>query len=97
MGHHSRVSDKKITIKSRFLDVLQHCDLILADRGFTISEELATYGATLKVQNFTKGKSQMSGKEGGASRKISNVRIHIERVIGWLRKFRILQSTIPIT
>ena len=39
----------------------------------------------------------MSGKEVGASRKIANVRIHVERVIGRLRKFRILQSTIPIT
>ena len=96
-GWGGRVSEKEITIKSGFLDVLQHGDLILADRGFTISEELATYGATLKVPNFTKGKSQMSGKEVGASRKISNVRIHVERVIGRLRKFRILQSTLPIT
>ena len=38
----------------------------------------------------------MSGKEFDDSRKISNVRIHVERVIGRIRKFRILQSTIPI-
>ena len=39
----------------------------------------------------------MLGKEVGASRKIINVRIHVERVIGWLRKFRILQSNISMT
>ena len=39
----------------------------------------------------------MSGKEVDASRKISKVRIHAERVSGRLRKFRILQSNIPMT
>ena len=38
----------------------------------------------------------MSGKEVDNSRKISNVRIHVKRVIGRMRKFRILQSTISI-
>ena len=38
----------------------------------------------------------MSEKEVDNSRGISNVRIHAERVIGRMRKFRILQSTIPI-
>ena len=38
----------------------------------------------------------MSGKEVDNSRRISNVRIYVERVIGRMRKFRILQSTIPI-
>ena len=53
------VSDKEITLKSRFLDYLQHGDCILADREFTIAEELASYGATLKIPRFTKGKTQM--------------------------------------
>ena len=39
----------------------------------------------------------MSAKEVKKSRKISNVRIHVERVIGRLRDFRIMQSIIPIT
>ena len=39
----------------------------------------------------------MSGKEVDAYRKISNVCIHVERVIGRLRKFIILQSNIPMT
>ena len=96
-GWGGRASDKEITLRSRFLDYLQHGDCILADRGFAIAEELGSCGATLKIPHFTKGKTQMSGKEVDASRKISNVRIHIERVIGRLRKFRIIQSNIPMT
>ena len=96
-GWGGRVSDNEITLKSRFLDYLQHGDCILADRGFTIGEELASCGATLKIPHLAKEKIQMSGKEVDASRKISNVRIHVERVIGRLRKFRILQSNVPMT
>ena len=96
-GWSGGVSDKEITLKSRFLDYLQHGDCILADREFTIAEELAPCGATLKIPHFIKGKIQMSGKEVDASRKISKVRIHVERVIGRLRKFRILQSNITMT
>ena len=91
------VSDKEITLKSRFLNYLQHEDYVLADRGFTIAEELTLCGATLKIPHFTKGKTQMSGKEVDASQKISNIRIHVEKTIGRLRKFRILQSNIPMT
>ena len=87
----------KITPKSKFLDYLQHGDCILADQEFTIAEELASCGAILKIQHFTKGKAQTSGKDVGTSRKISNVCMHLERVIVRLRKFGILQSNIPIT
>ena len=69
--------------------------VILADRKFTIEEELAAYGATLTIPHFTRGKSQISAKE--VPKKISNVRIHVERVIGRLKDFRIMQSIIPIT
>ena len=54
-------------------------------------------GAILKIPSFTKGKSQLSGSEVDMSRQLSNVRIHVERVIGRIKKFRILQSIIPIT
>ena len=88
--------DKEITMHFGFLKLLQHGDLMLADRAFNIAETLATHGAILKIPHFIKGKSQMSGKEIDNSRKISNVRIHVEIVIDRTRKFRILQSAISI-
>lgn len=96
-GWGGRVSDKEITLKSGFLNLVERGDLVLADRGFTIEVELATQGATLKIPAFTKGKSQLPAADVDKSRQLANVRIHIERVIGRLRKFNILNTTIPIS
>ncbi len=92
-----RVSDKVLTLEPRFLEKVSHGDCILADRGFLVEQELNEKGAYLKIPHFTKGKDQLSGKEVHESRQLSNVRIHVERVIGQLKKIRILQSTVPIS
>ena len=69
---------------------------MLADRGFDISDIVAYCGATLKLPAFTRGKDQLSAVDIEDTRKIANVRIHVERVIGLIRrKYTILQSTLP--
>ena len=49
-----------ITQKSGFLNLVELGDTILADRGFTISEDLQLYGVKLEIPSFTRGKSQLS-------------------------------------
>ena len=95
-GWGGRASDKEITLKSGFLDKLTHGDCVLADRGFLVEEELATRGAALRIPAFTRGKKQMTAKDIDIFRQIANARIHVERVIGRLKKFKILSTTIPI-
>ena len=87
-----RASNKLITSKSGFLDYLIHGDLILADRGFDITEDLAPQGSTLAIPPFTKGKTQLSQREV----EISSVRIHVEQAIGRIKPYRLLQHTFPI-
>ena len=91
-----KVFDKEITNRSKFYDFVQNGDMVMADRGFTIEEELPTRGATLKIPAFTKNKKKIPAKDVHNSRKISNVRIHVERVIGRTKKFKILNSIILI-
>ena len=61
-----------------------------------VSEELAAHGVTLRMPSFTLGKKQLSAMEVHKSKCLSNVRIHVERVIGKMRNYLILQSTIPV-
>ena len=96
-GWGGRVSDKEITLKSDFLSHISYGDLVLADRGFLIEEELNMVGAHLKIPAFTRGKSQLGAGDVDTSRQLSNVRIHVERVIGAMKKFRILQMAVPLT
>lgn len=92
-----RVSDKYITEHCGILDKLTPGDVVLADRGFDISDSVGTMQAQLHIPAFTKGKNQLSALEVHETRTIANVRIHVERVIGNVRqKYSILQSTLPI-
>ena len=91
-GWGGRVSDKQITIDSGFIDKLEAGDCYLADRGFNVKAELAVKGAVFKIPSFTKGKKQLAGSEVDMSRQLATVHIHVERVIGRLKKFRILNS-----
>ena len=92
------MSDKHLTANSGFIGHLLHGDLVLADRGFDIADDLSLVGASLAIPLFTKGKDQLSQSEVERARALSRVRIHVERAIGRLKvMYKILQSTLPIT
>ena len=89
-------SDKFLTETCGFLINLTIRDRVLADRGFTVHEEVWFRQVELIIPAFTKGKNQLDPLDVEKTRKIANVRIHLERVIGILRqKYTILQSTLP--
>ena len=93
-----RVSDKNLTQKSNFFQMLEHGDTVLADRGFTIAEDLAVHGAKLEIPAFTRGKTQLSQRDVELSKQLSSVRIHVERVIGHLKnKYTLLKGPLPVT
>ena len=92
-----RATDKCITQNSGFLQQLDYGDVILADRGFDISDDLALHGVRLEIPSFTRGKKQLSLVEVEHSKRISKVRIHVERIIGLLKnKYSLLHSTLPV-
>lgn len=96
-GWGGRTSDKHITENCGVLDKLSHGDVVLADRGFDIADSLGLYCAKLHIPAFTKGKRQLSAMEVETTRKIANVRIHVERVIGLVRnKYVIMKAVQPV-
>ncbi len=97
-GFGGRCSDVWVTEHCGFLQKLLPGDLILADRGFDISEMLQKVMAILGIPAFTKGKKQLDPLDLENTRKLANCRIHVERVIGVVRqKYQMLESTIPLT
>ena len=94
LGWGGRTSDKSITNNCGFLDKLIPGDVVMADRGFDIAEDVGVLRAKVLLPSFrSKDRNQLSSDEVDLTREIAHVRIHVERVIGLVRrKFRILES-----
>ena len=95
------VSDRFITEKSGFLDLVGERDDIMADRGFTITDLLLNKKATLNMPHFTRkctfgNKKKLNVKEIQQTRQIAKLRIHVERAIGRLKNFSMLSNQIPL-
>ena len=70
--------------------------MVMADRGFTVEESMAFKRAELVIPAFKKEKSQLHPIDVEKTRGIAHVRIHVERVIGLLRrKYSILNGILP--
>ena len=85
-GWGGRVSDKYIVENSGYLRHLVPGDVVLADRGFDVTDSLALFGATLSIPAFTRSHDQLSAEDIEATRKLANVKNHVERVIGAVRQ-----------
>ena len=92
-----RSSDKYIVHESGFLDLIEEYDQIMADNGFTIQEELLIRHAELVKPPPAKGYDQASRANVMSTKKVANIRIHVERAIQRLKTFRILSGTYPIS
>ena len=62
LGWGGSVTDKVITQESG-LPQLEPGDLVLADRGFNVAEDVAMYMAKLEIPAFCRGVSQLSQRD----------------------------------
>ena len=95
-GWGGRVSDKEIFLRCGYFEKLEFGNEIGGDRGFPVKHECASRGITCHLPDFTRGKKQLSSFEVVRSRRLAQIRIHVERVIGMLRNFRILNNVFPL-
>lgn len=89
-------SDRKMVEKTGYLSKLQWGDDVMADRGFLVRDLLATRGVTLNIPPFSHGK-QLSIAATTKTRRIAKARIHVERAIGRLKTFKLLQGPIALS
>ncbi|XP_004212347.2 uncharacterized protein LOC101241578 [Hydra vulgaris] len=93
------VSDKEIVIRSGFLnkDLWDKDDSVIADRGFTIEEELENINVRLNIPSFLEGRNQFTLAEVKESQTIASVRIHIERAIQRIKRYKIIRNEITLS
>lgn len=86
------ISDRQTVERSDLMTKCQSGDSILADRGFTIQDMFVDNNIAVKIPTFLKGKSQLPGLTIKKDRELANKRVHIERIIGLTKTYKILKS-----
>ena len=93
------ISDVELTRVSGFIQKLEGRSgiSIMADRGFTIKDQLQEIGVDLNIPPFLEGRKQLPAEEVKKGRQIASVRIHVERAIGRIKNFSILKGNFPLS
>lgn len=91
------ISDKKLVEVSGLLEKLEPGDEVMADKGFQIQDILAPFGVRLNIPPFLNSNYQMPADDVILTKKVAHLRIHVERAIGRIKEFHILQNVLPAT
>ena len=72
-------------------------DEIMTDKGFNIRDVTDKIGVRLNLPIFLLSRNQFEAKETVINQEIAANRIHVERFINKVKKFRLLGRTIPLS
>lgn len=87
-------SDRQIVERSTLQDKCEPGDVIMADRGFNVQDFFAPHDVTVATPHFTKGKGRLPSKDLMKDRMFAKFRVHVERIIGLLKTYKILSTTL---
>lgn len=90
-------SDRQICERSNLITICDRGDSIMADKGFNVQDLFAPYDVSVNIPTFFKKKNRLTGKTVLKDRRISSKRVHIERIIGLAKTFKILKEPMNIT
>ena len=95
-GWPGKTSDRQIIIKSGLIDLLDENDSVMADKGFTIRDVLEKKKCKLNIPPF-RGASASAQFTTNETQEIASLRIHVERSIGRVKNFHILDGVLLLT
>ena len=70
-------------------------DSIMADKGFLVQDLFAPFDVAINTPTLLKGRARLHETERLNDFTFSSKRIHVERVIGYAKTYKILQGVIP--
>ena len=92
-------SDRQIVEKSKLLkpeeEMFRKKDSVMADRGIMVQDLFAARDVFVNTPTMLKGKSQLEPEDVVKDRRVASKRIHVERVIGLGKTFKILKKELP--
>ena len=88
-------SDHQIVERSNLPIMCDPGDEVMADNGFNVEDMFILYHVSVNIPTFFKKKNRMSSKTVLRDRKIASKRVHIERIIGLGKTYKILRE--PMT
>jgi hypothetical protein len=87
-------SDRQIVERSNLTDMCQEGDSIMADKGFNVQDLFAPSDVQINIPAFFSKKNRMSSTQVLKDRQVSSKRVHIERLIGMGKTYKILVNTL---
>ena len=88
-----RISDKKITVLTGFLDTVPPYSLVMCDKGFNKSVLHGVSHCMSLLENMEWHRSEMLAEQN----RIAKLRILVEQVIRRMKSFHILSTEVPIS
>ena len=67
----------------------------MADKGFLVQDLFASFSISINTPTFLRGKTKLQETDRLEDFTISSKRVHVERVIGYAKTYKILQGVIP--
>ncbi|XP_062567145.1 uncharacterized protein LOC134229407 [Saccostrea cucullata] len=89
-------SDKQITKLSKLIEKCEPGDAIMGDKGFLIADLCTPNGIHLIIPPLKKH-GRLTKSEVEKTRRIANLRIHVERAMERIKNFKIIQGVVPIS
>ncbi|XP_062611091.1 uncharacterized protein LOC134272931 [Saccostrea cucullata] len=89
-------SDKQITKLSKLIEKCEPGDAIMGDKGFLIADLCTPNGIHLIIPPLKKH-GRLTKCEVEKTRRIANLRIHVERAMERIKNFKIIQGVVPIS
>ena len=85
-------SDRIIVERENLAAKFDAGDSVMADKGFNVQDIFAPHNVAINTPTFLRKKNQLSTTEIVHDRKIARKRVHVERVIGLAKTYKILTS-----